>query len=472
MTWTEDFALGPWVGGAAVLLAIAASVHAIVYKRETRSTVAWVGLILFSPFLGAVLYFFFGINRIRRRAVSLHLPQLSQAEQKQADNSHRLPASDLTTLLDEVVEFPLVTGNRVVPLEGGKQAYGNMLEAIEHARTSIGMATYIFDHDPQGMRFVRALSDAVTRGVEVRVLVDGVGANYSWPSILRVLSRNQIAAARFLPTYVPWSWPYMNLRNHRKILVVDGRVAFTGGMNIREGHFLSQDPKKGIQDIHFQIEGPCVRQIQTVFAKDWFYVAHEKLEGALWFPPLEHRGRASARVISQGPDEDLYKIRWAMLGAISIAKKNIRIITPYFLPDEVLITNLNLASLRGVNVDILLPEKNNLKGVQWASNALLWQLLIRGCRIWKVPPPFDHSKLMLVDDAWVFLGSSNWDPRSLRLNFEMNVEVHDRSLGRQGVEWFEAKKSRSREVTLQEVDNRSFPIRLRDGIAKLFIPYL
>ncbi|MGH8167630.1 MAG: phospholipase D-like domain-containing protein, partial [Woeseiaceae bacterium] len=179
-----------------------------------------------------------------------------------------------------------------------------------------------------------------------------------------------------------------------------------------------------------------------------------------------------ARTIPDGPDEYFEVLKLIILGGLAQAKQSVSIATPYFLPDAALISALNTASLRGVAVNILLPEQNNLKLVQWAAHALYWQVLDRGCRIWHSPPPFDHSKLMLVDDEWVLVGSTNWDPRSMRLNFELNLECYDRALGAAMKRWFERRREVSEEVSKADMDNRSLPRRLRDGIARLASPYL
>ena len=198
----------------------------------------------------------------------------------------------------------------------------------------------------------------------------------------------------------------------------------------------------------------------------------EVLEGEPWFSDAPADGPAVARGIPDGPDDDFEKLRLAIHGAIACARTSIIIATPYFLPDASLITALNVAAMRGVDVDIILPEANNLKMVKWASTALLWQLLERGCRVWLSPPPFDHTKLLLVDGLWTLLGSANWDPRSLRLNFEFNVECYDRELAASLTALVRGKIQQSRPLSLADMDGRSLPIRLRDGVARLFSPYL
>jgi cardiolipin synthase len=262
------------------------------------------------------------------------------------------------------------------------------------------------------------------------------------------------------------------MRTHRKILVADGRVGFTGGLNIRIEHCLKQNPKRPVQDIHFRVEGPVVHQLQEVFAEDWLFTTEEALKPELWFPKSTGSGSVVARGVPDGPDEDFEKLRWTLLGALSIARDRITIVTPYFVPDSAIISALNVAAMRGVRVDIVLPVKNNLPFVHWASRSMWWQLLEHGCRVWLTRPPFDHSKLMIVDGCWVLLGSANWDARSLRLNFEFNLECYDQGLAQRLETLVEKKLQGAHQVTLDEVDSRSIPARLRDGVARLLTPYL
>ena len=198
----------------------------------------------------------------------------------------------------------------------------------------------------------------------------------------------------------------------------------------------------------------------------------EVLEGQAWFPHLEDRGEVVARAITDGPDADYDKLRWTLLAALAEAQSSVQIVTPYFLPDPALTTALNLAALRGLRVDIILPGNSNLPFVDWASRAMWWQVLERGCRIWLTPAPFDHSKLMIVDGHWVLFGSANWDARSLRLNFELSVECYGRDFASTMETIVQQKLLRAREMTLVEADARPVLTRLRDATARLFSPYL
>ena len=467
--------------GFGLLLSVLATGHAVLNKRDMHAVIAWVGFIWLVPLIGVVMYFIFGVNRIRHKAALLRRSfercrtQPEQSECLPEELQRHLPHHGgylkmLARVVGSVVERPLLPGNRIDPLVNGEEAYPAMLEAIQHARRTISFVTYIFDRDEVGMVFARALGEAARRGVEVRVLMDAMGTRYSWPTSLSALQREGVKYARFLPALRHLL--SLNMRTHRKILVVDGHVGFTGGMNIRVGHCLQRHPPNPVQDIHFRVQGPVVTHIQEVFADDWLFTTGEALRGAAWFPQIENAGPVLARGVPDGPDENFEKLLWTLLGALSIARHSVRIMTPYFLPDPAVISALNLAAMRGVQVDIILPAWINLPFVRCASRAMWSQVLQHGCRMWLTPPPFDHSKLMLVDGCWVLLGSANWDARSLRLNFEFNLECYDVELAQRLERWVETKRQGARPVTPAEVNGRPLRVRLCDGLARLLTPYL
>jgi cardiolipin synthase len=472
-----------FVAGAGVLLMVGTALHVIFNKRDIRAATGWLGLVWFAPVLGVILYCLFGVNRIQRLAKSkfaakqiVPLPKLATEvtadfiKKKFGGINSGLPM--LAELTGKVSRQPLVDGNRIEPLLNGDQTFPAMLAAIERAEYTVTLCSYIFDNDVWGNRFRKALADAVKRGVQVRALIDAIGVRYSFPSIIWGLRKDGVWVARFLKSRLIWPFRYMNLRNHRKILVVDGKVGFTGGINIRDGSVLADNPSNPVQDTHFFLQGPIVTELQQSFAEDWIFTTGERLKGDLWFPDLSSCGVGIARGISDGPDEDFGKLRLVILGALTSARKSIRIVTPYFLPDNELVAGLKIAALRGVAVQILLPGVTNLRLVKWAADAGLEELLETGCRIFYTAPPFDHSKLMTVDGSWVLLGSANWDPRSLTLNFEFNVECYDENLAGRINEIINGKITAAHEVTVEEMRSRFVGVRFRDRLLRLFSPYL
>ncbi len=465
-----------FMGALAAMAAIATSIHVILFKRDPRAAALWLLILWVLPLLGPVLYALFGINRIHRRqnqqewrSITPHAAEIPAELDQDLGEAHA-HLIDLARVTNRIGELRLLGGNQVRLLVNGEQAYPAMLAAIESAKTSISLSTYIFGNDRIGHEFARALQRASQRGVEVRILIDNAGERYSWPSMVGVLRRMGIQVARFSPRF-PARLTGINLRNHRKLLVIDGKQGFTGGMNIRINHLQDQG-RRSTRDLHFELQGPIVHQLQEVFVQDWFYACGETLQGSRWFTVQKACGSTWARGIADGPEESFEKIKWVLLAALNTAKQRVCIMTPYFLPDLTLVAALNLAVMRGVTVDILLPAKNNLIYVHWAMMAHLHHVVRYGCRVWFTPPPFDHGKLMLVDDAWVLLGSANWDARSLRLNFEFNIECYDPVLAGQISQYIDHQLQSASLLTMTMLTDRPLPIRLRDGIARLFMPFL
>lgn len=468
------------LGAVHVSLATVVSGHVVLTKSDVRSAIGWTGLIWLTPVVGSLLYFFLGINRIRRAAGRMRATRTHHtADRLAARTSEAEPAiavseplQQLATLTGRMSIEPLTRGNRVRPLVNGDAAYPEMLQAIRAATQSIALATYIFDRGVVADQFVAALSAAVARGVEVRVLIDGVGARYSRPTIVSTLRAAGVSVAQFLPSPVPFAHPYFNLRNHRKLLIVDGKVGFTGGLNIRDACIGRGGAEPLTRDLHFVLDGPVVRHLLEAFVVDWRFTTREVLQGPRWFPVLDAHGEVVARGIADGPDENQDAYLMTLLGALSSARHRVVIVTPYFLPEAVLLEALRVTALRGVEVVVLVPMKGNLRLVQWAQQTVLSQVLARGCRVLLTREPFDHSKLLVVDDAWSLIGSANWDPRSLRLNFEFVVECYSAELASELMTIVAEKMIGATECRRTDLVRRSLLARLRDGAAWLLQPYL
>lgn len=461
---------------------LSAAGHVLLNKRDPRAAFGWLVICLFVPGLGALGYWLLGINRIRTRARDwqVQLPCNGVADARFCSWSllqgpgiafNKEGYAALVSLSDAVTRRPLLPGNKVQALYNGEQAYAAMLEAIAGARQSVYLCSYIFDTGHIGKTFIDVLREAAERGLDVRVLVDGLGERYSWPMARRLLRGTKVAYAPFLPPALSGRGLHFNLRNHRKLLIIDTLRGFTGGMNIGDRHLAAGRSRRQILDIHFAVEGPVVGQMLEAFMEDWYFASGEPPLPTKYPPPLPGAS-AFCRGISAGPNEDLEKLRWIILGAIGCARRRLRIMTPYFIPDRALLAALSAASLRGVEVDIVLPAKNNLPYVAWASRAYFGELLEHGCRIYYQPPPFVHSKLLLVDDQYALVGSANLDPRSLRLNFEFNLEVFDAVLVGTLTEHVDSVCRNARQMTEEEIKHWSLASRLRDGFAKLFSPYL
>lgn len=469
--------LQAWLAGVLLTLALVTSGHAILYKRDPRSSAIWVILIWVLPMAGPLFYLLLGINRVERRAGRLRGRHRRRTTSVAGSLfPARLPAEDpwdgLQRLIDRVAGRALVGGNTLEVLDGGAAAYPAMLAAIEGAERSVGLASYIFDGDGIGREFVAALGRARARGVEVRVLIDDFDVRFTRGGAAPALRAAGVPVGVFNPPLLPARWSSIHLRNHRKILVVDGRTGFTGGLNIDARYWRPEAPATAGGDLHARLFGPAVAQLGEVFAEDWHFATGETLRGEAWFPAPGPAGTTPLRGIAAGPDERGDRLRWVLQGALHAARRRVQIVSPYFLPDAPLIAALSAAALRGVEVDVILPASGDLPHVDWAVRANLWQVLEGGCRVWFQPEPFDHTKLLVVDDVWFLLGSANWDARSLRLNFEFVLEGFDPRIGATLAAAAESRRQRARPVSSQQLASRSLPAKLRDGVARLFLPYL
>jgi len=473
---------------AALLLSLFACGHALLRKRDPRAAWGWIVVCLMVPYGGALLYFLFGINRVETRAHRLRPPRHTLGRgvglDHERDARHRrspgherpaVPAAfeQLARTADVITRRPLLDGNLVEPLHDGEQAYPRMLQAIASAQRSVLLASYIFDVDKAGEQFIAALADAQKRGLQVCVLVDGFAElSLRRPCASRRLRQLGVNALRFHPpTLLPPSL-HLNLRNHRKLLIVDGDLAYTGGMNISLRH-LARDPEnpRPEHDLHFELRGPVVQQLAEVFGQDWRYAGGGDCPCPAQ-PAPEVEGGAICRVITDGPNEDLGQLTLVLLSALASARRRIRIVTPYFLPPRELVAAMEAAVLRGVHIQILLPEKSDQVKMHRAMRHQLPHLILRGMRIYYQPPPFAHSKLLIVDDEYVLLGSANLDPRSLRLNFELVVEAYDREFAGRMSTHFKELRKRSRLLHAKALQRRPLPSRLCDAFWWLFSPYL
>ena len=468
-----DRVLGPVATPVGLILTVGVACHVLLNKREVAAATAWIGFTFIAPVWGTLFYFLFGINRVVRRAQKARPARTPRRRATDHHHSHDLP--DHLEALERAVRR--ISGrkaerrNAVATFHDGDEAYPVMLDAIAGARNSVALSSFIMRHDGIGERFAQALRAAKGRGVEVRVLVDGIGSGYFSP-IKRRLDRLGVPAAQFMHSVLPWRMPFLNLRSHKKILVVDGRVGFAGGLNISDLNLLAGHPKTPVADTHFRFEGPVVTQLLDVFAHDWSFATGEDIEGERWFPDPDEveAGEILARVVTAGPDQDLEKIRSVLMEACACAQTSIKVMTPYFLPGAETVSALTLAALRGVRVDVIVPRRSDHRFVDLAMRAHVAPLIEAGVRFWLGPAPFNHSKLMVVDKLWSFVGSSNWDMRSLRLNFEMNVEIYDEALALE----LDAFMVRHQQAKLKRRDlaARSLPVKLRDAALRLLLPYI
>lgn len=466
----------PWLHTALTIIGLAlagvVTLHVLRTKRDVAASIGWIGLVWLSPLLGAIFYVLLGINRVRRLAQRIQKRRdrrgafVTRAARRASEAGH----AQLVTALTRLTGRPLLGGNTVAILADGDEAYPRMVAAIEAAHSTVGLCSYIFRDDAAGGPVIDALIAAHRRGVGVRVLIDGIGAGYFRAPAARRLRASGVAVQLFMHSPLPWRMPFLNLRTHKKILVVDGDTGFTGGINIGAENLLASRPAHPVRDTHFHLTGPVVAQLVDTFVRDWSLACGENLDEPGWYPEIAEAGPAAARVVTSGPDSDIEKIEFALLQAISVARSRVLVMTPYFLPDERVVTALSLAAMRGVAVCILLPRRSNHRLVDWAMWGHVWPLLRAGVSIRFNDGDFDHSKLMVVDDDWSLVGSANWDMRSLRLNFEIDVEIYDVDLATRLAARIEALCGGR--LTEHDLAARPRWAKLRDAALRLGLPYL
>lgn len=456
--------------------------HALLHKRDSRAALGWVAVILIVPPLGPFLYWLFGIDRTNSRAVKL----LNRAAHRIVDGDidlHGRILEEVSTGFVRPEELPLsqrrlglpgdrltgrypAGGNHLEILHNGETAYPMMLQAIAEARERVYLSSFIFGYDEVGLRFAAALKEAAERGCDVRLLMDGVGSFNPLAQWKKKLGP-RVRLAYFLPpSLIPPQFS-INLRTHRKVLICDGDTAFTGGMNISQHHLVNLPRKNRVQDIHFLCRGPIAEQLTLTFLMDWTFVTGEAAPSISLTAPK--RGDTPCRLLVDGPgspDEIIHDLICAM---ISSARHSVRIMSPYFLPPHRLESALISAVLRGVDVNVILPGENNHRLVDWAmrhQNSLLEE---SGIHLFYQPPPFAHTKLLLVDEEYTLLGSANLDPRSLNLNFELVMEVFDAGITADLITFFDDVKRCSVPVPTAVP---SLPVRLRNALAWIASPYL
>lgn len=493
------------------VLAPATALHALLYKRDSRAAFGWIVLCVLFPLAGPIIYLFFGLNRTRGRAQRrglgllmwdaerggpLHPPdQTRQATPHQSrtdvavEHEHATdPSHPLRQAGRALSRHHLVGENTIVTLEGGEPTFDAMLEAIDKAQHHILIATYIFDRDPVGLMFAEALGRAVDRGVAVFVIIDGVGRLYSRPPITKTLERAGIQVGLFLPPRLFPPSLSINMRSHHKIFIVDDALAMTGGINLSHRHQINDPSNKSpTNDLHFVLKGPVLSQLRMEFDRLWSMTTAYGGRLPAPMPALnapaqrdESSNESSSispahvqcRVMTDGPDEDLDRLTLLFIAALSQARRSVRIMTPYFLPPRELVSAIQGAAIRGIDVMLVLPSDNNLPFVHYATQNMLWELLFKGVRVVYQAPPFHHGKLLVIDEGYAIIGSSNWDARSLRLNFELEVEVYGEAFAKQMHALIDQAANQGEEVSLEQLDGRGFFTRLRDSICWLFSPYL
>ena len=464
-----------WTASSAVLI-----VWIILQRKSPVSTLAWIMGLNLLPVVGLVVYAYFGPRRIKRqrlkrwhkKAALMSKEDLSALRAEYADAP--LWARQHAQLIEAACGLPMSSAQSVEILPSGGATLAALLQAIDGARAHIHLEYYIFEPDETGTRLLNALTARARAGVKVRLLVDAIGS----PRLLsrrhrRLLDEYTRAGGEFAvfhPTRLDRLRPLVNLRTHRKIVVVDGHTGFVGGINVTDDENEQVRPDHAYRDTHLLIRGGAVRWLQYVFLKDWHYA-----EGP---PPAPHEdllpdqapGRLPVQIVASGPDSDLEAIHRAMIDALNLARERVWLATPYFVPTESALTALTNAALRGVQVKLIVPEKSDSRIVSAAARSYYQELQDAGVLVFEYRGRMFHAKTLLVDELYGNVGSANFDNRSFRLNFEVAAVVMDRAFNQQLADMFDDDLSQCR---LVPVHRRTAPWqKLFEAVARLASPLL
>ncbi|MGM0558593.1 MAG: cardiolipin synthase [Myxococcota bacterium] len=489
-----DWGLTWWTilswGGALVGLA---HVPSVLLQRETRpmAALAWTLCLLTLPLVGVVLWWLIGRARIERRqrewsashrdiekrlmgvSEDIGMPETVVRERVEAADAEGIPRQAMFLGEEEGV-FPTTSDNDVTVFVGGNDAYNALEAAVRAAEHHIHFEFYIWQRDDIGRRFRDLLVEKAREGVEVRVLFDAVGVAPGRRFFMKPLVQAGGRVAPFLPVNVFERRLRVNFRNHRKIVVVDGRVGFTGGMNIGQEY-------TEWQDVGFRFDGPVVYQLQEIFADDWYYATDEVIDDPRYFQGAstgEKNERSPdavdviARVVASGPDRPESVIRTMFFLAMTSARERIWLTTPYFVPDQAVLTAIRTAAQRGVDVRILVPGVSDVPIAQAAGRSYFDELLEVGASIYEYQGEVLHAKTLLFDTDWVLVGSANLDIRSFLLNFEANCVLHSADLNARLASLFEKWQDESRQITRDEYAQRRVVRRLAESTARLLSPLL
>lgn len=448
----------------------------LLSKKDATATVAWSLLVLFVPLLGAFLFWGFGYNYLLHRVRHTRGERVGRRKQHPHPDGPPHPTEpdklELGELAERVNAYPARFGNALTVYHETEHAYNALLEAIAGARQYVHLEYFILRSDATGNRLLDLLAEKAKQGVEVRLLYDAMGSLHLKNRSLRALLESGGRASAFLPLNPFHSLVRINLRNHRKITVVDGRIGFTGGMNIGD-EYLGKSSAFGYwRDSFVRVEGPAVADLQRVFAEDWEFTCHETLLEAKYAPPQSDAGNVCVQIADSGPDQEVNTIREIYFLAIIGARRRLWISTPYLVPDSGLLDALRAARYRGVDVRILTLLRPDHYISYYAGLYYAADLLSYGVKIYLYRKGMMHAKLVMADGRWGMVGSANLDNRSLHLNFEVGCILHDA----EQIAQLEAVYQRDLEDAVpldqKSLEARSLASRVLENACRLFTPAL
>jgi len=467
-----------------VLTAVFVCLMIIFENRNPLKTLSWILVILLVPFIGIIVYIFFGQNYRKQKIFSrkglIDLDQLSDYAIQQSvtlpgylvNESEAVKSKEhLIKLLLNNNRSVLTTYNKVDLLVDGEETFPAMAEAIASAKEYVHLEFYRIEPDMLGTEFKELLKKKASEGVKVRVIFDDVGSWNLKNSYLSEVRSAGIDIYPFMPVRFPLLTNKINFRNHRKLVVVDGVTGFVGGLNIADKYLHGHKDLGPWRDTHLKVTGESVAALNSVFLTDWYFVSGEAItnfDSYLKFQRVNNR--CLMQVASGGPDSDWANIMQVYFSAIATAQKSIYLSSPYFSPDESIMTALLTASLSGVDVKIIFPNRSDSVVANWNTRSYISELLDAGIKVFLFEKGFAHSKYLLVDGVFASVGSPNVDIRSFELNFEVAALIYDEAFAKELGKLFEEDLSKSREVLSAEWENRKKSNKYKESLARILGP--
>jgi cardiolipin synthase len=487
-----------YLTAAEIVYVVVLATWILFEKRPPVSTLAWILALVGLPWVGLVVFFFLGPRRLTRKRLK-HRRARGTVKSSGARTSLRGALSggaptdrgdtriaQLDALAIAAGEPPADVCERVTVLPDAASTYDAIVSAVNGAKHHVHVAYYIYDSGRAGTRLTEALIARAKAGVTVRVLVDDVGSSAMTRKTIRSMRDAGIRFARFNPVVFSRIRNRFDFRNHRKIVVCDGCVGFTGGINVCDDYVPETDQAKTMparrrrgrghpapwRDTHLRIEGDAVRWLQLTFVDDWHYATSYVARDHAYFPPPTGRGQYRVQVVGSGPDREVEPIQKLYFAAIALAQKRVLVTTPYFVPDDAVLTALTTAALRGVDVRILVPRRSDSLVVTAAARSYYDQVLATGARVYEYQPTMIHAKTLVVDDFFAAVGTANMDNRSFRLNFEVTAVVYGKEHADELADQFQSDVQQSKEIKKRERENLPLGWRIAEAGARVLSPLL
>jgi len=445
-------------------------------NRNPIKTVAWIMAVIFLPVVGIIWYMIFGQDVTKQHVISKRIySRLKRRPLSEVDTQEEFAIPQehisLITLLKNLDHTPLLGGNEVKLFTDGQDKFDSLFADIANAKNHIHVEYYALMDDEIGKKFQEALIKKAREGLEIRIIYDSFGSRKAKKEYYEEYRKAGIETEPFLKLAFPVLTSRINYRNHRKIVVIDGRIGYVGGMNVAD-RYIHGFEWGCWRDTHARIEGKGVQGLQSAFLLDWYFVSQTLITSRKYFPPLKTYGTIPMQIVNSGPLKDESGIPFGILQAIYNAKKSIFIQTPYFLPPDVMIKALHAAAIRGVDVRIMLSKRSDMPLVQLASRSYVKDMLEIGVKMYFYKKGFLHSKLMAFDDSLTLVGSANFDTRSLEQNFEIDAFIYDKNIGKEARSIFIADQHDCEQIFLKRWMKRPRRERFMESVVRLFVPLL